>query len=157
MKVERQGENECMLATLAALSGQPLAIVRRLALGHAGADCWARMLRERDRYWTAVDATAADLRMERFLDAVKAALREAQSDREARSDALAVLAGNAPPSLPAVGRGAVLAVSPRTGHIMPWQDGLVFDPESEDPSVGITLPEYRRRRPYGAFKVIRYG
>ncbi|KKM24417.1 hypothetical protein LCGC14_1605280, partial [marine sediment metagenome] len=53
MQVEAQGNNECMLATIAALADRSLAEVRALACGYARVKTWNATLRS-PKYWKTV-------------------------------------------------------------------------------------------------------
>mgnify|MGYP001606345022 CR=1 FL=1 len=117
MRVEKQGEFECMLATIAALADTSLSDVRTRACQLAGIDQW-RQIEGTARYWSAVDKLISEYKV------------------------LGVPTGQeyprrySPPSsdtnwkLPAVGKGSVAFqyTNTPTTHICPFEDGLVYDP-----------------------------
>lgn len=119
MKVERQRDEECMLVTIAALSGKPLADIRRMACKHARVNKWVDVLAT-NRYWTTVNYVVRQLRV-RGIPRILA------------------YAPRAPQTLPS-GRGSIAVMACGVSHIMPFENGLLYDTDGNEP---LTLKEYR--------------
>lgn len=131
MKVELQGPNECMLATIAALADVPLATVRARALRLTGGASWYVVASYYPRlYWAAARWLA-----EEYGVVAAVALKP-------------LVAGAHPPRrwrrLPA-GRGSIIFRFGKRYHICPFADGLIYDPMT--PETPQTLAEYRQRYP----------
>jgi hypothetical protein len=151
MRVESQGNSECMLATIAALADRSLAEVREYACDLAGVRKWSRVCNTIARtragkptFWSVVPKVAQHFGGDGLLALV-----------DMRWESMSASAGGVTTSklaLPAIGRGTVRVVyrerAGRSGHIMPWADGLIYDPASIDPSVGVTLEKYLEFHPY---------
>ena len=135
MRVERQGPDECMLATLAALADTTLAHVRALS----GVPSWADdVIGWPGRYQDATDRLCVALRLPQIV--------------------LSGPTGSVAPFLPRTGRGYVhVGRVTGWGHIMPWEDGRLCDPE--DPlGRWRTLAEWLAARPgYTVLRVQTIG
>lgn len=148
MTVERQGDSECMLATIAAVSMRPLAEVRAIACKHAGVRKWSRA--SGHKFWDAVDYTARQIGGDAL-----AALVAPGRDKS--------LAGASNVELPAVGRGIVRFGMKRkpgertekAGHICAWQDGMLYDSAGDNPARPWPLPVYLLQYPHFYLKGIR--
>ena len=125
MHVEKQGANECMLATLAALGGVTLDTVRAMVqqyarlswdkIGTADADAERHNL-----FWRTVTALCLALELPPIPSAP-----------------------GPPPTghaLPPRGRGYVRVSTAFEAHIMPWENGLLYDPHH--PEDGVTLAQW---------------
>jgi hypothetical protein len=139
MIVPQQGSMECGLATIAALADVSLDRVR--AVAHEVQRATGREFRQRPNLRTIAEhfggAALAELCGFDF-----PCYERPTSDGQA-----ARRLGPRTRKLPLKGRGVVrVHVSRyRSGHIMPWADGLVYDPM--DPSRPMTLAEWRKENP----------
>lgn len=140
IRVERQGERECLLATLCALTGASLEWARRKA-AELGEPEWRKIVERPSDFWVAAELI--------FPSRLKM-LREVRSWLRIRkrlpSNEITV-AGV--PILPSRGRGVVVVIFANHvhGHIAPWENGLVYDPaDPADGEVkGVTLAEFLER------------
>ena len=139
--VERQGHNECALATMAALESVPLYAVRELALDQAR--------RTGRPFYTNTNLNAVADRID-----PTGRLKSILGLPDGFWQALPPITGSGVRhlskyirALPARGRGAVTFRwnGKRMGHVAPWEAGLVYDPQA--PELPMTLQEYRRRNP----------
>ena len=128
LHVEKQGEGECMLATLAALSGWPLPVVRRLAADMTGQRSWDSVTSL--DFWHTVRLLSHCL----GLTAIPRPLPSG------------LLPGQVTIRLPDRGRGWVRVRDESLVHIMPWADGLVYDPMLT-PAAPISLDAWLARHP----------
>ena len=136
MKVEAQGRNECVLATIAALSSRPLSEVRDLACEVAMVDTWNEVLGT-PQYWSTVASVARTFRVTGVptLREWKAAQRTAGSVPPASTKAV----------LPTTGQGSVaFRYSDRGPHICPFENGYLYDSSSDTPMRPRTLEEFCR-------------
>ena len=129
MHVEKQGAGECMLATLAALSGWPLPVVRRLAVDMTGRSWNSVASDDTQDYWQTVP------RLCRCLGLTAIPLPLPDSPRP----------GQVTIRLPDRGRGWVTVRDGSRAHIMPWADGLVYNPLA--PAAPISLDAWLAQRP----------
>lgn len=143
MKVELQRDHECLLATMAALSGARLEDVRATACRLAGVENWVEIRGNTAVFWDVAEQVAMALGGENLWSMVgRGAIRgTVPGATVTRLDIYNMR------RLPVKGRGTVSfrrrsRSGKRTSHIMPWQDGLIHDPE--DPDTPRTLSEYRR-------------
>jgi hypothetical protein len=142
MIVERQGAYECALSTMAALLAVPLTAVR------ATASVAARRAGERIDEHVTLRALANDLDPSGHLLMLCGGFPE-HGDTTVRSASTSTGGTVSYLSrwtrvLPKVGRGTASfhwRETPETHHIMPWEDGLLYDPES--PETPWTLDQYR--------------
>ena len=133
MNVERQGHFECFLATIAALSDTSLAATRARALAltvevNGEPIPWA------DLAWRDIDA---------WLTVADTLARECGLSYD--KTAFYVATGSLDSTLPTRGRGTVRVKHDSVSHIMPWEDGLVWDPEN--PEIGQTLDTWCSAHP----------
>jgi hypothetical protein len=137
MRVEKQGDRQCVPATLAALLGRPLAEVLAVAAAHAsdyiypcGATALAQWLDPTGR-------AAALLGYDGTVPSVPVGMPMPGWRVERRS-------GRGLRTLPSEGRGAVRVYWRRgkPGHMMAWEAGRLYDPVN--PDWHPTLQEYRR-------------
>jgi hypothetical protein len=133
MKVERQGPEECMLSTVAALAGKSLVEIRKEACQAAGVTRWVDSLApgQTFRYWDGVDHLLSHYGLKGLIPRWHSDLHPPSTTSLLR------------PSLPKCGRGSImveLGGRRPLNHIAPWENGRVYDPN--DPKVGRTLPEY---------------
>ena len=143
MRVENQGKSECMLATIAALSDRPLAEVRDYACKLGRVRKWssmfptsARVRASKPTFWRVVPAVA-----HLFGGAPLARLIDGRGNPSGSMGPVR--------KLPAEGRGVVRLSfkqygNRRPGHIVPWENGRIYDP-ADSPIVGYTLAEYLKR------------
>ena len=128
MNVERQGHSECFLVTIAALSDTSLAATRARALELTEKITsepipWADLAwRNIDAWWTVAETLSHECGL--------------TYDKTA----FYVATGGLDSTLPARGRGTVQVRHDSISHIMPWEDGLVWDPEN--PVSGVTLEDW---------------
>ena len=120
MKVEPQGPNECMLATIAALANVPLAEVRERALKYAKATCWADVVYTK-QYWKTVHALRR---------AYKAPVPTRATFYRWHNSATVC---GADVSLSGRGSVVVKADAYTRYHIMPFEDGHVYDTSTPNP------------------------
>ena len=126
MRMERQGHKECMLAVIAALQGRLLAVVRQEALNIAQTASWSTEVENPLSYWNAVEAVAGPR-----LYAVLRPLHRRPPP------------AGLPETIPSTGRGVVTVIwASGGGHIMGWQNGLIYDPQSTNPEIPVTLDEW---------------
>jgi hypothetical protein len=140
--VERQGRHECMLATIAALSGRTLAEIREQACYRARVRKWESMTRGKNayRFWSFVTAFAAEYNPDLATAVADAGLEVVN---QGVMDAFKREVQDAK-HIPATGRGAVKVCGRRWGqaHIMPFENGLIHDSCATDPSKGQTEQEW---------------
>ena len=132
MKVERQGLNECMLATIAALQGRPLDHVRVEACRAARVDKWDDLIYPHpqvETYWQAIERVAGP----KLYPIVHCRYTGAMVPSGERT-------------IPDVGRGVVVVIfdDSTTFHIMPWENGLIYDPIDPHP---VTLRDWLHGHP----------
>lgn len=142
MRVELQRDHECLLATMAALSGASLEDVRVKACCLAGIEHWAEIRGKRDLFWSVVEQVAM------ALGGVNLWSMVGTNRGGVPGATVHTLVIHNMRKLPAKGRGTVSFRRRQRGgkvtsHIMPWKDGIIHDPE--DPDTPMTLAEYRRR------------
>ena len=137
MKVERQGTNECMLATIAGLLGRPLDQVRAEACRAGQVDRWNDLISRPGAYWQAVEQVAGpDL-----YPIVNC--RYSTTVPTAREW-----------TIPNSGRGVIVVTfrdSP-TSHIMPWENSLIYDPMDPHP---VTLQDWLLANPEATVITVR--
>ena len=136
-RVERQQPQECLLATLAALSGQPYSYVRAKAhhflrewyaqeTGSIPADCSWRdhAIGHIDSYCYAADCLTELLGLQRI------SFSSTPTGRDW--------------TIPLRGQGYIRFKFKYTNssHITPWRDGLIYDVGANDPMQGVTLSDY---------------
>ena len=139
LKVEQQGTNECMLATIAALLGRPLDQVRAEACRAARVDKWGDLIyphHQTERYWQTVERVAGP------------GLYPIVYCR----DGTMVPSGEK--TIPNVGRGVVVVIydDPPAAHIMPWANGVIYDPIDPHP---VTLEDWLRDHPTATILTVR--
>lgn len=139
MNVEQQGPNECMLATIAALAGAALDDVREEGNRQAAAygyESWNGMYAATfhgPTYWQEVvarvcarfDSTSATgwlVSRPVAWPAMSASIPEGDTTIHSLSSRLR--------SLPATGRGAVRVRYGQRLHIMPYENGMLTDPQT---------------------------
>ena len=135
-RVERQRPSECLLATLAALSGKPYWYVRSKA---------HHFLRE--WYAQETDSIPAECTWERFAIGHRDPYRYAT---ECLTDLLGLqlisLSSSTPTghdwTIPLHGQGYILFKHSGGSHIAPWRNGLIYDVGADDPMQGVTLSTY---------------
>ena len=130
MHVEKQGANECMLATLAALGGATLDTVRAMVPRYAGLS------------WDEIWMTDAGAERHNLFWRTVTALCLALELPPIPSAPGPLPTGHA---LPPRGRGYVRVGSAFGAHIMPWENGLLYDPYH--PEDGVTLAQWHVSRP----------
>ncbi len=146
MKVERQGHNECVLATIAALTETPLWEVRRKACMFAeiALDDWASMMYDAKKFWDVTERVAM------FYGGPNMWAMVGPAGRYVPGSSVSEMYLHGMRKLPDKGRGTITFRSKRRGknkvsHIMPWKDGLIYDPET--PKTPMTFRQYRNLRP----------
>ena len=117
MKVEKQKPTECVLATIAALSNIQLRSVRKFACRQAGIADWGEIIHMTgDEFWRVIHSIAKHYK-------VTGLPKELRFD-----DKPIVTTGN---SGGLQGRGSIsLQIKSRLNcHTMPFEEGIVYDPE----------------------------
>lgn len=143
MHVESQGrEPVCFLATVAALSGRPLAEVKAYALKHARLRKW-RPGRRRGlnvlRYWEAGIATARHFGGDDLANLMapgSGSLKPLMPCQIAKT-------------IPEKGRGVVTIRNARNqGHVAAWENGRIYDSDADfkDRMDGMTLEKFLKYR-----------
>ena len=124
MKMESQGSEECMLATLAALQGRSLEAARAEARALAGAS-WPELMAQRhqtaqatEKIWDTIHRLAGPL---------------------APCFPRLATAPTGIPPMPA-GKGTVMVFFNGCVHMIAYEDGLLYDPEN--PEIPRTQEEY---------------
>lgn len=132
MRGERQGDQECVLATIADLTKTPLAQVRATVLAYTGKKTWVDVCNEgqgelTDLFWKAV-FYVCDI----YDD--KKQLHHAILQVSANHDELSVpcharIIDPSISELPNPGKGVLvlIPVVGNGGHIVPWENGLAYD------------------------------
>ena len=118
MKVEKQKPTECVLATIAALSNTQLRSVRKFACKRAGIADWGEIINMTgDEFWRIVASVARHYKV----TAMPKALRFDDKPISSNSGILQ-------------GRGSIsLQIKSHLNcHTMPFEDGIVYDPEYPD-------------------------
>lgn len=134
MRGEKQGDNECLLATIADLTNTPLRRVRETALAFSGKKTWTEVanvsLGQVDSLWWKTVFYLCDI----FDTSKKLAYALVQASATNRTlDAACVAATRLSPDLndlPLNGKGVIVLANyynPVNGHIVPWEDGFAFD------------------------------
>ena len=155
MKVEKQGESECLLATMAALRGVPLESVRKRAINIACTDSWQTLFKNRSEnrvvnqvFWGAIKILAKEMNIPYDILVNKGAS-----------------GGTVPtPELPEGKKGAVSFMFKHQDtqilyHICPFENGMVYDPDISIDALretGMTLNayiEFEEKRYNGKVKV----
>ncbi len=145
MKVEQQGYNECLLATIAALSNTPLKTVRKYACERAGYEHWSQMIDNVDAgtYWIYAKDIAYLFGGPDMWALIGPAGSHVPGSSVSELDTYGMR------KLPDKGRGTITFKSKRRGvrisHIAPWKDGLIYDPEN--PKTPMTFRQYLKLRP----------
>lgn len=124
MKVELQGPNECSLATIAALVNEPLGRIRELALAIANQDKkWWQYATTWDNVQNSMVLSFGVLSC--ICDFVNLDIGVILGSPKFRQNK----------ELPSLGRGAVAIkyknTNPPRGHIAPYENGLIYDPQSK--------------------------
>jgi len=140
MLVERQGTYECFLATIGALVGESLVNMR----GHA--ECLIEQELKQPLSWGALTKQAGE---NETLQQVWWRVAKTLLTRYNLPLTLASVPAGAPDNpteLPPQGKGTVLVSKRGTAnHIMPFEDGYVWDPC--DPHTGVSLERWLRDNP----------
>ena len=148
MRGERQGLDECLLATIADLTKTPLSQVRALALAFTGKSSWKDVMNlgkgfPSDLHWQAAFYVCDILDPSKQLAHV---LIRASSVH----NGLTVMcsASSLDPNileLPPEGRGVIVLARPypKPGHIVAWENGKCFD--SDGLGVGESLTNLKER------------
>lgn len=144
MKVERQRDHECLLATMAALSGARLEDVRATACRLAGVENWVEIRGNLAVFWDVAEQVAMALGGANLWSMVGPGHTVRGMVPGATVTRLNIRNMR---RLPAKGRGTVSFRRRQRGgkvtsHIMPWKDGIIYDPEN--PDTPRTLTQYRK-------------
>lgn len=145
MKVEKQGYNECALATIAALTKTPLSEVRKMAclVGGVEIDDWNSVLSS-GKFWETLEPVAM-----RFGGPNMWAMVGPMGRTIIPGSTVKRLDVHGMRKLPDKGQGTITVKSTRRGtkssHIMPWKNGLIYDPET--PKIPRTFRQYRNHNP----------
>lgn len=146
MKVEKQGFNECILATIAALTETPLREVRNKACMLAGVetDDWNSVVHKTHKFWDVSESVAMFFGGPNMWAMVGPMGRTiVPGSTVKRIDPYGMR------KLPDKGRGTITVKSTRRGtaisHIMPWKDGMIYDPEN--PKTPMTFRQYHNFKP----------
>ena len=139
--VERQRPSECLLATLATLSGQPYSYVR--AKAH-------RFLRE----WYAQETGSipADCTWRDYAIGHTEAYHAVANQLTRLLGLPSFTFSAATPSgcdstIPAQGQGYIRFKHSAGSHITPWRDGLIYEVGCDNPMQGMTLSNYLTQHP----------
>lgn len=112
IRVERQGESECMLASIAAITGKPLADIRARACEIAKVDEWKDAFDTAGLFWSSIESLGRELGIGYMMEATSA-----------RTGGIGQSKG-----IPKKGRGIIIITRGKGGHAMPFQAGLIYDP-----------------------------
>ena len=118
MKIQKQGFNECQLATIAMLANRPLSEVREVACKMLGTSTWLPLTVTLETYWLTVEALCIYF----GLAEIHPKMSQATT--------------NIKPNLS--GRGQITVQFDNEGahsltHAMAFEDGLVYDPNGDKP------------------------
>ena len=153
MRGERQGEDECMLAVIADLTGAPLSQVRATALAYSQKRTWAEVCdipgaNLSSLWWKTVfylcDCFDTTKKLAHTLVQASTVRREEATQCAATALPIDIL------ELPLKGKGVIVMVAahdPSTGHIVPWEDGLAYDsniPNNPGESLAVVKAFYRK-------------
>ena len=118
MKVEQQGEYECMLAAIAALSSRPLAEVREVACIKAGVKAWSEIALIED---TVLPVLLYLMRRFKVRGLSKVSVWKMEPPKDPRRAV-------------SKGQGSMTILEPRGefAHVLLFEDGLLYDPEHAD-------------------------
>jgi len=138
LSVEKQGHDECMLSTIAALAEMPLGYVRGIALAGSGACTWGAHM-PFGTYYKGVSFACHVLDPSGKLNA----LVDYTKLHPTASEPAVTRLSRKVRKLPANGRGTVTLRRGLRAHIAPWADGLIYDPNL--PTAPVDLTTFRRR------------
>ena len=114
MQLQRQGFNECQLATIAMLADRPLDEVREVACKMMGSATWLPLSVSIQAFWLIVES----LYVHYGLTKIHPRLNQATT--------------SIAPNL--LGRGQItIQFDGREAHAMAFEDGLVYDPNGDKP------------------------
>ena len=119
MKIQKQGFNECQLATIAMLANRPLSEVREVACKMLGTSTWLPLSVTIEIYWLTVEALCIYFGLAEIHPKMNQAT-----------------ANNTTPNLS--GKGQITIQWDNEGvrssaHAMAFEDGLVYDPNGDKP------------------------
>jgi hypothetical protein len=127
LKHQKQGKDECALATIAMLSGKPLDLIRRRALGHSKAITWHEVVMSPDgRFWDTLGYLAKFYGLEKKIvlgPAVQAYGGEPQRPKQ--------IYRHCPPKLK--GTGQIIIQQRGSSHSVAFSDGIVYDSCADKP------------------------
>ena len=115
MQLQKQGFNECELATIAMLADRPLDEVREVACKMLGTLTWLPLSLSIEAFWLTVEALCVHFGLAKIHPRMNQAT-----------------ANNTTPDLS--GKGQItIQFSGEEAHAMAFEDGLVYDPNGERP------------------------
>ena len=118
MQLQRQGFNECQLATIAMLANRPLSEVREVACKMLGTSAWLPLSVTLETYWLTVGALC-----------IYFGLAEIQPKMsQVTTNIITNLAGKGQITVKFDNEGAR-----PSAHAMAYEDGLVYDPNGDKP------------------------
>jgi len=131
MRVEIQGYDECMLATISALSRVPLEKVRKRALETAKANSWSFVsnLPSQKLFWSTVNILKKEFGI---------------PDKLPDTEAQVIIGNDKKRKLPPSREGSLIIIynGKETGHIVPFSNEYIYGTLGEKP---VTLKEYEKK------------
>jgi hypothetical protein len=126
MQVERQGNFECLLATIAALTDTRLKRVRNIALHWGKVRQWSDMAGHPE-FWPTIKHVLRRLDREEWWPYMQHYMPVGEHVNREVAEDIPVDSVDFPD-----GRGMVTVRQPlaKHGHAMPWENGLAFDPQT---------------------------
>lgn len=110
---QKQGEDECFLASVAILAGQPLAAIKSEALAWSGRDTWTDIYEDSLLFWAMVHRI------------VRKYLPYPDEFMVLRSIESIGNVNNGNPNL--VGKGLLVIRSPNMRHCVAFEDNIIYD------------------------------
>lgn len=136
MIVEKQNKGECLLSSVAAISGKTLAEVREIALMTSGKRDWSKVYGK--DFWNSVYTMSSQ-----FNSKTEKLIKELYY---CAIGSKFLITGSTIKTIPDNGKGIVtVRYNEYFRHSMPFENGMVFDPES--PEFPLTMDEWNIANP----------
>lgn len=134
--IEKQGDDECMLAVIAALAKKPLSLIRKQALELAQKESWGHVLFDRNLYWNVIDALVDNHDLYGLIPSKRDCTYRVPYAKAKVT------------SLPEKGVGSVLLINRNTGlpHVAYLKDGHIYDPQNNIPNLALSLDQFNGLR-----------